>query len=1687
MKYIFSLLLLVVSSLLRAAAPTWPIQVSSDGRSFTDSASTPVHWLMTCDANHAMIAGVPYGTNGSGYAPYFTSRQAYGFNCTQVMGSTPRYSAVGAAQDGTVPFCNTGHSCGSSTSATQLSQYNIANWNTAYWLEVKQFCTMALAANMVCAVNPLPGQYYDCNTGSGCPFPPASGPMLANQTTANIQAFGAYFGGLIASLPNAMLYMGDDCGTGSVPPTGNLNRCNGGVENTLMNAILAAAPMVVNFEGSYDYSFSNEYSSTFSASSGTHWSNLIYDYYEPYGGALAAFNSTPTSPCFLGESNYEGGNNSGGLASNANAFITRMENWWTVTQGCPGFVYGNESVNHADSGYPASLTSAGAGDVQWVSTVLGPYKWWSLVPDTTLSGGRILTAGYGTNTSTSNLNFYNSTYATNGCISDGTLCVTYTPGASSSRSLTYNLARFANSVVVKWYDPSNGSATAAGTFPTSTGSHTFTTPGTNGDGNQDWVLVLDATSGTGPTTYQLTVNSGSGSGNYPAGQSVPIVANAPASGFVFSNWTTTGGATVASSISASTTLTMPAGTATATANYSSTSANTYTAASCNRSDVNAVINGGVHTAVNGDTILIPAGTCTWTSPVNVSVGITIQGSGTPNTGAASFGAGTLNTIIADNVGSKYTPLISQTGLTYGQTFIVGLLDIEPASTGAQIGPPIEVNGTCTSSGCGMVRIHNIYFGKTTPISSSNGLGTQIIVDNAFGVADHDSTNPNMSGLVEFINPMLTSYLGVGTWGDNSWAQPDTFGTANEFYVENGIIYTGATVTEGEFPIQSNMAIGGGRVVGRFNKVYQNTPGTGAFSYHGLDTGQRSRAGRHIEAYNNTMTCTLSTGCGEAPCNFRGGTGFCWGNQLNGTNGGFWNSMVNANIYRTVAGTAEGWNYCGGNPGDSTGAYGNGNSVFDTNDPTVYVSGTATSVSNGGLTITDSTKSWTTNQWHPGAGTEFSIHDITKGFYTQIGGQTGSNTLNLASPISESGWSGFSAGDSYQIYRPIACADQIGRGQGAYVSGLPPVPAAPVNQALDPVYAWGNTSSTSPVWGYGPGAGLTFNGLATFNRDYYTDNLAGGTSQIQTSPTSPFTGSATAGSNATPGAGFGTLANRPTTCTTGVGYFATDQGSWNISGIGTQGILYTCGAGNMWNVYYTPYTYPHPLAGGASAQLYPLTVNNGSGSGNYISGAVVTITAPCTITGQVFVNWTGFAVANSTGCPTTTLTMPAAPVTVTANYMTAPPSLAVPTFSPGAGSYSSAQTVTISLPAGATVCYTTDGSTPAATAPGTCSHGTTYSVPVTVAASETVSAIATESTWTNSTVGTAAYTITSICAQNQAAGAYTLCGETYAVVTGGPSVSASYSPVAGNGVIVSGWWCYSSGCNTSTPGITASLGDNINAVEPGCFASPHSPYLTNANGGAQGSGDFQEQYIWYCPSIPSGVTSFTVTPSSGALSYLQIHVSEWKTGSLAASCSPLSACFENVDNFSVAGNTTGGTAAAIVTSGPTVSPNDLVYAVIQIPCCSFTSSAGPGYTAITVASSLNPGMAVEAKAVTSTGVQTATSTWTGGQAAWFGMIVPIKAASQPSFTLAVTNGTGGGTFAAGSVNTITANAAPAGQVFFNWTTTGGTLGSSTSQMTTLTMPSSNVTVTANYTPQTVSPIPSVIVKGNVRVSGSVGTN
>lgn len=70
-------------------------------------------------------------------------------------------------------------------------------------------------------------------------------------------------------------------------------------------------------------------------------------------------------------------------------------------------------------------------------------------------------------------------------------------------------------------------------------------------------------------------------------------------------------------------------------------------------------------------------------------------------------------------------------------------------------------------------------------------------------------------------------------------------------------------------------------------------------------------------------------------------------------------------------------------------------------------------------------------------------------------------------------------------------------------------------------------------------------------------------------------------NGTAGIGEGPLSARPATCTTGVMYWATDQGEWNARNAGPDGQMYRCVAANTWSLHYVPFAYPHPLQNGAS--------------------------------------------------------------------------------------------------------------------------------------------------------------------------------------------------------------------------------------------------------------------------------------------------------------------------------------------------------------------------------------------------------------------------------------------------------------------------------------------------------------------------
>jgi hypothetical protein len=239
----------------------------------------------------------------------------------------------------------------------------------------------------------------------------------------------------------------------------------------------------------------------------------------------------------------------------------------------------------------------------------------------------------------------------------------------------------------------------------------------------------------------------------------------------------------------------------------------------------------------------------------------------------------------------------------------------------------------------------------------------------------------------------------------------------------------------------------------------------------------------------------------------------------------------------------------------------------------------------------------------------------------------------------------------------ACLDNPGRGQGDLLTASGTISFPTIantvlggqtwpRQALEPIYEWMDTYSPG-TWANNSQYSMISPMPLNQNVDYYL--------WCNSSSTTGCTSF-----NGTVGVGSGTLASRPSTCTTGVAYWATDQGNWNQSGSGGQGQLYKCTATNTWSTLYTPGTYPNPLVTGGSSGISLTVSTGGSGtgnvtgtnstSGNYPSGTTI---GPLTATATGGSTFSGWSVSGSAGCSGTTNPCPSFSLTtatsVTANF------------------------------------------------------------------------------------------------------------------------------------------------------------------------------------------------------------------------------------------------------------------------------------------------------------------------------------------------------------------------------------------------------------------------------------------------------
>jgi hypothetical protein len=444
----------------------------------------------------------------------------------------------------------------------------------------------------------------------------------------------------------------------------------------------------------------------------------------------------------------------------------------------------------------------------------------------------------------------------------------------------------------------------------------------------------------------------------------------------------------------------------------------------------ADVTSAVALAMDGDTVVVPAGTASWTSLLAVTKGITLQG------------AGNDTTVILDNVprdtvnqgGSTIalSSALSQSFRLTGFTFRYGSLVTSGSGT-------VRLSGMCPS-----VRVDHCHFDQVYAGSNIAIYGW------LYGVIDHCTfdmrAGGNNSVSVTHQNwggPDMAHPIYTDTHGHGSWADPPYFGSEKFIFVEDNIINNLGTGP-------NNGTIDGSRG-GRF-VVRHNTFNNCAIFYHGSDSGAGGvnyRGTRCVEIYNNVFNSSITMSGGEN----RGGSLLWHDNTYNGAmTGGM--SMKTYRLFQQPPIVAGQWGVANGNnPWDYNVTESDGVTHIDGRSPYLFLAGNHTG-GNNSSTLVVANAGWAPDRW---AG--YSATNTRTGYACYIASNT-SDTITFATNNSNAdSVVKFNTGDGFQIYKILVASDQPCRGRGDLLTGDQPTPRW-LHQALEPCYSWNNSLNGS---------------------------------------------------------------------------------------------------------------------------------------------------------------------------------------------------------------------------------------------------------------------------------------------------------------------------------------------------------------------------------------------------------------------------------------------------------------------------------------------------------------------------------------------------------------------------------------------------------------------------------------------------
>lgn len=424
----------------RAAAPAFPLKVAEGGRYLVDQNGAP--FLIAGESPQALMVNL----SEKDAELFFANRRSHGFNavwinllCRQGTGGR----ADGSTYDGLLPF---------------KSPDDFATPNEAYFARCDRMVRLAARHGLLVILDP-------CETIDHLK------PMLKNGVE-KCREFGRYLGARYKGFDNLLWMHGNDFQTWKDP--------------THDAVVLAVARGIRDKDARHLHTVELNYEVSGSLDD-VRWAPLIdlsaaYTYYPTYAEVLKEYNRPAAKPVVLIEADYE-------FERSSTPAVLRRQEYWALLSGAAGQLYGNGYTWPFKAGWKDKLDTPGAVQMAHVQALFEPRPWHRLVPD---QKHQVVTAGYGTfdgTTTAGNRYVMTSDYATAARVPDGSLVMAYLP---SRRPVTVDMGRLAAPATALWYDPSRGTYTTIRGSPLpNVGKREFTPPGNNGDGDGDWVLVLE--------------------------------------------------------------------------------------------------------------------------------------------------------------------------------------------------------------------------------------------------------------------------------------------------------------------------------------------------------------------------------------------------------------------------------------------------------------------------------------------------------------------------------------------------------------------------------------------------------------------------------------------------------------------------------------------------------------------------------------------------------------------------------------------------------------------------------------------------------------------------------------------------------------------------------------------------------------------------------------------------------------------------------------------------------------------------------------------------------------------------------------------------------------------------------------------------------------------------------------------